>query len=312
MVGNLNHCRVLVTGGTGYLGARIGKSLAEQGYKVCLGSRYPFANGTVEGCSQAATDWDDSEFKFCKGFDLIIHAAGMNAKDCAENPEMAYRFNGLLTEKLIEKALAFGCKRFFYLSTVHVYGAPLIGRFNESSVTLNKHPYATSHFYGEQALVKALATKSINGAVLRLSNCFGFPITSTRDCWELVVNEFVRDAVQNKRVIINGNCQSKRDFLPISELTNILTEILNYGDHLPSIINIASGKSRTLSEVAHVVSEFTSQVIGQKVSILKNTNSAPEGDLFIDNRTLKDMGIHVSTSLNREIGDLISNVIKNF
>jgi len=104
---------------------------------------------------------------------------------------------------------------FFYLSTVHVYDVPLIGCFNESSVTLNKHPYATSHLYGEQALEKALVTVALRGAVLRLSNCFGFPITSTRDCWELVVNEFVRDAVQNKRIIINGNCQSKRDFLPI-------------------------------------------------------------------------------------------------
>ena len=311
-MGLKNSQKVLVTGGTGYLGARVGLSLAAQGYDVFLGSRNPFKNGSIDGCEQVYTDWQHPDLNFCKGYDLIIHAAGMNARACADDPEMAHRFNGLLTEKLIEKALAFGCKRFFYLSTVHVYGAPLIGRFNESSVTLNKHPYATSHIFGEQALVKALATGALKGAVLRLSNCFGFPITSTRDCWELVVNEFVRDAVQNKRVIIHGNCQSKRDFLPISELTNILTEILNYGDHLPSIINIASGKSRTLSEVAHVVSEFTCQVIGQKVSILKNTNSAPEGDLFIDNRTLKDMGIHVSTSLNREIGDLISDVIENF
>lgn len=311
-MGIKNSQKVLVTGGAGYLGARLGSSLAAQGYDVFLGSRNPFKNGSVDGCEQVYTDWQDPDLNFCKGYDLIIHAAGMNAKDCADDPEMAQQFNGLLTEKLIEKALAFGCKRFFYLSTVHVYGAPLIGRFNESSVTLNKHPYATSHFYGEQALVKALATGALKGAVLRLSNCFGFPITSTRDCWELVVNEFVRDAVQNKRVIINGNCQSKRDFLPISELTNILMEILNYCDDLPSIINISSGKSRTLSEVAHVVSEITSQAIGQKVSICENSNSAPEGDLFIDNHALKDMGIHVSTSLNREIIDLISDVIENF
>lgn len=312
MVGNVNRCRVLVTGGTGYLGARIGKSLAEQGYDVCLGSRYPFANGTVEGCRQAATDWKDSEFKFCKGFDLIIHAAGMNAEDCAQNPEMAYRFNGLLTEKLIERAIDFGCKRFFYLSTVHVYNAPLIGRFNESSDTLNKHPYATSHLCGEQALIKALANKSINGAVLRLSNCFGIPISNTRDCWALVVNEFVRDAVKNKQIIINGNCQSKRDFLPISDLTNILTEILNYSNCMPNIINVSSGQSRSLDEVANLVSEFTSHVIGQKVPILKRSSSAPEGDLFIVNRSLTDMGIHVHTTLQRELGDLISGVIKSY
>ena len=68
MVRNLNNLRVLITGGTGYLGARIGKSLAENGYNVCLGSRSPFTKGTVEGCDQIITDWDDPEFQFCKGF----------------------------------------------------------------------------------------------------------------------------------------------------------------------------------------------------------------------------------------------------
>jgi UDP-glucose 4-epimerase len=312
LAGDLKPQKVLITGGTGYLGARIGASLAANGHDVYLGSRNPFSNGIVDGCDQVATNWHDPELSFCSGYDLIIHAAGMNAKDCAENPDLAFSFNGLLTEKLIGKAAGYGCKRFFYLSTVHVYGAPLIGRFNESSFGMNVHPYATSHLYGEQSLGKALATGSLFGAVLRLSNCFGSPITSSRDCWQLVVNQFVRDAVQNKRITINGNYLSKRDFLPISQLTNILAEILNYGDNLPSIINISSGKSRTLSEVAYIVSEMTSRVIGEKISILKNTNSAPEGDLLIDNSALKDMGIPVSTSLNREIGDLISNAIENF
>ncbi|MDC0172514.1 SDR family oxidoreductase [Gammaproteobacteria bacterium] len=311
-MGIKNSQKVLVTGGAGYLGARVGSSLAAQGYDVFLGSRNPFKNGSIDGCEQVYTDWKHPDLNFCKGYDLIIHAAGMNARACADDPEMAHRFNGLLTEKLIEKALAFGCKRFFYLSTVHVYDAPLIGCFNESSLTLNKHPYATSHFYGEQALKKALATGALRGAVLRLSNCFGFPITSTRDSWGLVVNEFVRDAVSKQEIIINGNYLSKRDFLPIAELNKILAEVLNYSDTLPSIINISSGKSMTLGEVADIVSRITSQVIGEKVSILKNINSAPEGDLLIDNNALKGMGISVGRNLNGEIRDLISNAIKTF
>ena len=108
MVENLNGCRALVTGGTGYLGARIGKSLAEHGYDVSLGSRNPFTNGTVEGCDQVATDWDDPELKFCKGFDLIIHSSGMNANDCALNPSLALKFNGQTTGQLARKAAFYG------------------------------------------------------------------------------------------------------------------------------------------------------------------------------------------------------------
>jgi len=113
LAGDLKPQKLLVTGGTGYLGARVGASLAANGHDVYLGSRNPGLNGNIDGCNQVLTDWQHPDLSFCKGYDLIIHAAGMNAKDCAENPERAYQFNGLLTEKLIEKALGFGCKRFF-------------------------------------------------------------------------------------------------------------------------------------------------------------------------------------------------------
>ena len=305
MVGNLNHCRVLVTGGTGYLGARIGKSLAEQGYEVCLGSRYPFANGTVEGCSQAATDWDDSEFKFCKGFDLVIHAAGMNAKDCAENPEMAYRFNGLLTEKLIEKAVSYGCKRFFYLSTVHVYQSPLVGIFDESSLTLNSHPYATSQCYGEEALIKALGSKNIAGAVLRLSNCFGPPVINSNECWNLVLNEFIKDAFLNRKITINGDYLSKRDFLPISEFNRVLLSILDFTESVPNVINVSTGASRTLLDVALEVSDTVTELTGTVIEIVKENSSETASNLSIENNALQRMGIYPSKDLTLEIRRMV-------
>jgi len=68
----------------------------------------------------------------------------------------------------------------------------------------------------------------------------------------------------------------------------------------------------TLGEVAHIVSEITSQVIGEKISILKNINSVSEGDLLIDNNALKGMGIPVGRNLNGEMRNLISNAIKTF
>lgn len=309
MARGLEPQKVLITGGTGYLGAHIGVTLAANGYDVYLGTRNPHLNGSIDGCTQVLTDWQDPALSFCAGYDLIIHAAGMNAKDCLENPKMAHQFNGLRTELLIDRALEFGCKRFFYLSTVHVYDAPLIGRFNESSPTLNKHPYATSHCYGEQALEKVLATGDLQGAVLRLSNCFGFPITGGRDCWALVVNQFALDAVSKSQININGNYLSKRDFLPITELNKALVELLNYRATLPSAINISSGKSITLGEVANIVADLTFEISGRRVAILKNTDSKPVGDLLIDNNTLEGLGISVEKNLIEEIQNLITNAI---
>lgn len=293
--------KVLVTGGAGYLGARIGESLATHGYDVDLGSRNPFSHGAVEGCNQIFTNWEDPELSFCKGYDLIIHAAGMSAHECGKNPQLAIEFNGEMTERLVKKAAFYRCKSFFYLSTVHVYKSPLSGRFNEKSANLNTHPYATSHLLGEQALVRITKDSLMQGHVLRLSNCFGYPLTQENDCWRLVLNEFIRDAFRLGRITIRGDYFGRRDFLPISELNRILIKIIGITGFIPEIINISTGTSLTLLEVAGQVSNVISEMTGKPVEIVKENIWGNSYELNIENSSLHDMGIVPSNALTEEI-----------
>jgi UDP-glucose 4-epimerase len=308
MAGYLRPEKVLITGGTGYLGARIGQFLMECGYQVSLGSREPFKSDDISGCHKVTTNWQDPELDFCKGYDCIIHTAGMNAKGCAESPEAAFYFNGICTEKLIEAAIKAGCKNFFYLSTVHIYDSPLVGCFSETSPVSNSHPYATSHFYGEQILVNALKKQEIKGGVLRLSNCFGSSVLGNGDNWELVLNQFVRDAVTKNEITITGNCLSQRDFLPISELVQVIERIFNYKGSIPNTINISSGVSITLEKAANLVADIVFTETGRKVSISKSQQPVDDGNLVIKNTALNTMGIHVSSDLTQEIRGLIRNL----
>ena len=304
--------KVLITGGTGYLGARIGEFLLAHGYEVDLGSRNPSTRGLVQGCNQILTNWDDPELSFCKGYDLIVHAAGLNAQDCRKYPQLAIEFNGKTTERFVEKAAFYGCKRFFYLSTVHVYKSPLVGRFNEKSENLNSHPYATSHLLGEQALIRHVKKSPMQGHVLRLSNCFGYPLTQDSNCWELVLNEFIRDAYKLGKITIKGDYFSKRDFLPISELNHILIKIFGITEVIPDVINISSGSSRTLLEVANQVRDVTTEMTGKPINILKKNISENSHDLIIENNALLEMGILPNDMLTEEIKLMLNYLKSNF
>ena len=92
--------------------------------------------------------------------DVVIHTAGMNAQECASDPEQALAFNGTVTADLVSSAVKQGVQKFIYLSTAHVYKEPLVGTISESSQTTNTHPYATSHLAGEipvlEQILKAL------------------------------------------------------------------------------------------------------------------------------------------------------------
>jgi UDP-glucose 4-epimerase len=305
MVRNLNNPRALITGGTGYLGSRIGASLAKHGYDVYLGSRNPFVKGIVKGCNQVVTDWDDCELAFCKDFDLIIHAAGMNVYDCAQNPGLALKFNGQITGKLAQKAAFYGCKRFIYLSTVHVYNSPLVGDFDEQAPVLNGHPYATSHHFGEQQVLSVAKNSYLDCTVLRLSNSFGYPVTHQTTCWGLVLNEFIRDAFLKGQITINGDCFSKRDFLPITELNRILIEILYSPELIPEVINVSSGTSKTLLEVALQVSDAVFEFSGTTVELVNEIGPKTDLKLNIKNRALEKIGIFANNDLKLEISKML-------
>ena len=81
--------RILITGGSGYLGGRIAKYLAYNKYDVTLVSRKGnLTNNVVDNVKKLCIDWNSSEGvqKICNEIDVIIHCAGMSAMESKKNP----------------------------------------------------------------------------------------------------------------------------------------------------------------------------------------------------------------------------------
>ena len=66
----------------------------------------------------------------------------------------------------------------------------------------------------------------MHGHGLRPFNCFGYPLMQENDYWELVLNEFIRDAFGSGRIIIWEDYVGTRNHLPITELNRILIKIV--------------------------------------------------------------------------------------
>ena len=88
-MGNEFHMRVLITGGFGFIGGRLGHILIKDGIDVILGTRKKNVQPPewLPKSKVVQTQWDNlsSLENNCKGVDVVVHAAGMNASDCFSN-----------------------------------------------------------------------------------------------------------------------------------------------------------------------------------------------------------------------------------
>lgn len=270
--------RILITGGFGFVGGRLAVHLAKFGYQVVLGSRKasrpPVWLPQIEAVNIVWED-DDKLQRSCSGVDVVIHAAGMNAQDCAADPVAALAFNGVATSRLISAANRAGVQRFIYLSTAHVYASPLVGLITEKTCPRNLHPYATSHLAGEHAVSHADQCGPIHGIILRLSNAFGAPAHKDVNCWMLLVNDLCMQAVQTGKLVLQTNGLQKRDFLSLTDLCLIVEHLCldKKGASQRGVFNVGSGTSQTVLQMAQLIQQRCQQMLGFEPELLFATDT---------------------------------------
>lgn len=310
--------RVLITGGFGFLGGRLAQHFNEAGHNVVLGTRNR-VNSPPAWLPQAKvvqTVWSDFDIleDICKGFDIVIHAAGMNARDSVQNPAAALEFNGLMTARLLNAAICSGVQKFVYFSTGHVYGSPLEGDVSELNSAENLHPYATSHRAGEDAVRYAHQQKMITGIVIRLSNSYGAPAHKNVNCWMLLVNDLCRQAVETGRMVLESFGVQLRDFIPMSSVCLAVHALTSKErqDLIDGLFNVGSGQSTSVWEMANTVHCKCELLLNKKISLSKVSSSETSAAFNYNIKKLMSTGVRLEIDHEREINRTINFCIEHF
>ena len=312
--------RILITGGLGYLGGRLVQYIVTNtSHNVLLGTRKNIgSNDCLPQIKVVNTNWNSKTEleKICRDVDLVIHTAGMNALDCSKNPSLALEVNGFATARLLQSAIKQRVKRFIYLSTAHVYDSKLVGKMTEKSQTKNLHPYATSHRAGEDQVRLAHSKGKIEGVVIRLSNSFGPPSSLNVNCWHLASNDFCKQAIESKNIVIKTSEIERRDFISITNVCRAIEHLIKLplnqlGDGL---FNIGGEWSPTILDVAKILSERIYILLDKKVNI--NSPNLKQNSKFsaldFDIKKVKLTGFKLVNDRNNEFDDLIRFCYKNF
>ncbi len=310
--------KILITGASGFLGGRLSEYFSNLGYEVYAASRKKMSiSPDLKNVKFVILDWDskDKMTELCFNKEVVIHAAGMSAEDCAKDPIGSFEFNCIGTMKLLEACKSNIKKKFIYLSTAHVYGSPLVGKLTENSVPKNNHPYATSHLSGEYGVNYAHAKGDIEGYNLRLSNGFGAPISEEVNCWKLFVNDLCKQAVMKRELAIHSNEEQQRDFVPISNIQKTIAKIIIQKNPLiQNTFNLGSGKSLTLFEMAKKIQDRANQLFHFSPEIKTNPELKNSKANFLEYNVdrLKSFGLLDDVNFDNELDSLLLHCESKF
>jgi UDP-glucose 4-epimerase len=304
---------VLITGGLGYVGGRIALHLAEQGLDVRVSTRKPTESlpdwtKQVEVVPADLSD-DTSLDAACHGVTAVVHLAAMNEIQAASDPIGALQVNGVGTANLLEAAKRAGVQRIVYMSTAHVYGAPLVGDIDETTLPRPTHPYATSHKAAEDAVLAANDRGEIESVVLRLSNGFGAPTDLAVDRWSLLVNDLCWQAATASHLTLRTPGTQERDFITLTDVANgvafaLALEATRLGDGL---YNLGGGASRSIFEMTTLIADRAKHCFGSRLQIERPDPNPDETAQHLNYQMDKliDVGFALHGSANDEIDRML-------
>ncbi|HEX9665707.1 MAG TPA: GDP-L-fucose synthase [Thermodesulfobacteriota bacterium] len=297
--------RILVTGGSGFLGSFVIEKLKERGVDPC----HIFV--------PTSSEFDLRKWENCKTItkdvDIIIHLAakvggiGFNRS----NPAILFYDNMIMGVQLMEAARQSGVEKFVQVGTVCAYPKFTPVPFKEEDLW-NGYPEETNAPYGiakKALLVQAQAYREqywFNAIYLLPVNLYG-----PRDNFDLesshVIPALIRkciDAVEKKsdEIKVWGTGKPTREFLYVDDCAEgILLATERYND--PDPVNLGSGKEIKIIELVELIADLA----GFKGKIVWD-NTKPDGQprRCLDTEKAKNkFDFEAKTSLRDGLGKTI-------
>jgi len=291
-MGNATRSRVLVTGGSGFIGRRLVAALLAAGAEVTVADKRPFPGGPGQEVRMVLGDLTDplvAARAVGPGTDVIVHLAAVTrVLDSIEDPAGTYSVNVDATASLLEQARTHSVGTFLFASTNAVTGDVGFQTITEQVPLRPLSPYGATKAAAEMLLSSYTACYGIAGCALRFSNVYG-PGMAEKDSF---VPRLMRAARDGRGVQIYGDGNQVRDLVHVDDIVAGMLAawqagatgplILGAGESVPVNDILAAARSVTGAELPaqHVpakAGEMPAVIVD--ISAARAIGYAPQHDL---------------------------------
>jgi UDP-glucose 4-epimerase len=270
--------KILVTGGTGYIGGTVTRLLLAQQHSVTIFDNlcHSKASAAAAGAEFVEGDLADrtllTETLLLGRFDGVMHfAALIEAGESMAHPEIYFRNNTAGTLTLLEAMLATGHNRLVFSSTAACYGEPKSVPILEDAKLAPTNAYGESKLLVEQMLAWFHRIHGFRYASLRYFNVAGaIPDYGEAHEPESHLIPLILDVALGRREKIkifgqdyptkDGTCI--RDYIHVRDLADAhLLALAALEQHGRLLYNIGNGQGFTVREVIDSVRRVTGKPI---------------------------------------------------
>lgn len=246
--------RVLITGGSGFIGTYLINKLSSDGHDVYNLDK--IHSPALPADKQKIIDILDIDVNdaFFNNIEVIIHLAGMvSVPRSFEDPINSFGNNIFCTIKLLSAANIHKIKKFIFSSSAAVYGSKE-GTVSETDVTEPNSPYGLDKLTSEKYIQMYCQQWNIDYLILRFFNVYG---QGQNPEYAGVITAF-NIAAQNKQpLIIYGDGEQTRDFISVNDVCNYISKLIN-ASAKNEIFNVGTGNSISINSLAK---QFNSNII---------------------------------------------------
>lgn len=250
--------KILVTGGMGFIGKHLVRSLLKNENTVTIFDNFSNSDKKsnllfmksgvkiVDGDITKLNDISDA----VKDQQIVIHlAAKISVEESIKNPSETFRINVDGTKNVLLSCKKNNVKKIIVASSAAVYGESIKNlKLTEKSKMNPISPYGESKIKMEKEVKKFATKNGINYIILRFFNIYGI---GQSDEYAGVITKFLERIRNNEDLKIFGDGRQTRDFVAIQDVINAIHNAISYNKN--ELFNIASGKAITIKELAELM-----------------------------------------------------------
>jgi UDP-glucose 4-epimerase len=250
--------KVLVTGGTGFIGSFVVEALLKNGHEVAIianGRQLPvYLEKLRNKITYFQADFGEADAleKALPGCNAVIHLAWSTVPKQTKGAT-SYEFSSNINSNinLIEKCIDFNIDKFIFISSGGtVYGIPDQVPITELHSLNPISNYGLGKLTMEKLLHLYHYAQKINYTILRVSNAYGERQNLHKN--QGVIGVWLKSILQKKKIEIWGDGLVVRDYVYVQDVADAVVLALNQANGA-AVYNIGGGKGYSLNDITEKI-----------------------------------------------------------